>query len=147
MRSDVRFIVKTDKNVSTIALFTKCARLNHNCLPNTYASWNTTNNQEALYAIRNIGAGQALTISYEETVGGDSIVRRNFLEQRWKFTSVCRTCVWAVSHPDHLKASDLNFRAINRLEPTIAGHRSKICFSLAHGSIRSQKTVWRIVRI
>jgi hypothetical protein len=64
--------------------------LNHACDPNSHHSWNSATNIEAIQALRDMKAGEEITISYnrDET----SSVRRAKLRSSFRFDCACDLC-------------------------------------------------------
>ena len=74
----------------------KISRLNHSCKPNAVNSSAVNSEFNEVWAIRNIKAGQEITISYKE---GDGLFglwttqnRQEILLQTWRFACICEFC-------------------------------------------------------
>jgi hypothetical protein len=71
-------------------VYKSISRINHSCLPNCHASWNSNTEQETVYAIRMIKPGEDLTIAYDR--GGTRETRRAFLKATYGFDCECNLC-------------------------------------------------------
>ena len=84
------------KNNFQNGLSIKTSRLNHSCKPNAVNSANAVNSEfNEVRAIRNIKAGQEITISYKEgdgLFGLKTTQNRQKILQDWGFTCVCEFC-------------------------------------------------------
>ncbi|KAI0114520.1 hypothetical protein GGR51DRAFT_504756 [Nemania sp. FL0031] len=91
--------------------------INHSCLPNCHNSWNSETQRETIHAIRDILAGEELTISYGPDGSGDPTPsRREHLQTNFGFTCHCELC----SLPqEDLQASDNRRRQIQLLDEQI----------------------------
>ena len=64
--------------------------INHSCLSNAHNSWNSDTKRETIHAIRNINAGEEITISYDK---GDTYnSRRTHLKDAFGFDCNCSVC-------------------------------------------------------
>lgn len=71
-------------------LFPLVARLNHSCRPNAQHAWDAARGAETVYAVRDVAAGEELTLSYHN--GGASADRRAALKQLFGFACACEAC-------------------------------------------------------
>lgn len=100
-------------------VFLNIARINHSCRPNAKHSWNKNTKQQTVYALRNISAGDEITVSYLN--GGVSKERQELLLQNFQFRCACHVC----SLPDkELKASDTRILRAKDLDNTIGNWNS-----------------------
>jgi hypothetical protein len=67
------------------------SRLNHSCLPNCERWWNEEKRLETLYALRDINAGDELTIYYD-TIVQRRTERQAKLKENWRFICQCDCC-------------------------------------------------------
>ena len=88
--------------------------INHSCLPNAHNSWNPDSNSETIHAIRDIPAGEKITISYDK--GGPSTSRRTHLRDAFGFNCACGVC--SLSLPE-LQISDTRRVQIQHLDDAI----------------------------
>ncbi|KAF5649496.1 SET domain protein [Fusarium tjaetaba] len=84
--------------------------INHSCLPNSHQNWNNKAGHETIHAIRQIKAGEEITISYCE--GGPSNERRPMLKKAFGFDCACSLCSLP---PSQLQASDYRRELIQQL--------------------------------
>ena len=82
-------------------VFPLIARINHGCRPNSQRAWNDNLQVELVHAVRDIGKGEELTLSY--SVGGPSTARQRQLREYFGFDGACELCSLP---PAELKASD-----------------------------------------
>lgn len=68
------------------------ARVNHSCVPNAAWAWNGAVGRITVQAIREVGAGEEVTVAYVDTVlGGEE--RRRRLREGYGFECGCEACV------------------------------------------------------
>lgn len=96
------------------AIYATLCRANHSCLPNANPSWNDDFKAAALHAMRDIPAGEEITISYDE--GGPSSARRALLRDNFGFDCTCEVCSLA---PPELQVSDARRVQIEQLDDAI----------------------------
>ncbi|RYO77507.1 hypothetical protein DL762_009221 [Monosporascus cannonballus] len=89
-------------------------RINHSCRPSCYNNWNEDLELETIHAIKDIGAGEEITIDYSD--GGPFDTRRINLQQSFGFDCDCVVCSLP---PAELKASDDRRRRIQALDEAI----------------------------
>ncbi|KAE9962293.1 hypothetical protein BLS_000565 [Venturia inaequalis] len=73
------------------AIFEIAARFNHSCIPNAFFSWNTTTNEERIYASHAIEAGEEITLSYVDPFYEP--LQRKWELQHYGFACGCLACV------------------------------------------------------
>jgi hypothetical protein len=73
------------------SVFLLGSRINHSCVPNLHFAYNTTIGKETFHAIRDIGTGEELTITY---INGTNRTRKQrFAElDNWGFQCNCPAC-------------------------------------------------------
>jgi hypothetical protein len=98
----------------TSAVYPTICLINHNCLPNSYHSWNSATSMETVHAGRDIKAGEEITISYMGVEA--SGVRRAKLKNAFGFDCTCELC--SLPKPQILE-SDARRLEIERLDQTI----------------------------
>ncbi|KAI0965215.1 TPR domain protein [Xylaria arbuscula] len=70
------------------------SRINHACTPNAHDHYNLTIRRLTVHAIRDISAGEEITISYLETLCAPIEIRRDaLLFSRYKFVCFCEVCM------------------------------------------------------
>lgn len=95
-------------------VFANVSRINHSCRPNTKHTWNGSLQQQTVYAIRPVAAGQELTLSYLQ--GGTSAQRQQELQSYFGFTCTCELCSLP---PAALAASDSRIQRAQELNDAI----------------------------
>lgn len=100
----------------TGGVYPEICLINHSCRPNCHNSWDETTDtgRETIHAIRDILAGEELTISYDK--GGPSEIRQAALKAAFGFDCTCDLC--SLSAPE-LQASDARRRLIESLDEQI----------------------------
>ena len=75
------------------AIYRICSRFNHTCRPSCYAAWNATLGRQTVHALRDIEAGEEVSIAY---VGGAEAGvrarRRELLRGKYLFDCECSAC-------------------------------------------------------
>ncbi|KAG6091725.1 hypothetical protein E4U30_006366 [Claviceps sp. LM220 group G6] len=73
------------------AIFPNASRINHDCNNNSLKDWNHDTHRYTVHAMRDIHAGEEITVSYETF-----LTNHETRQQRFKdflhFTCICRTC-------------------------------------------------------
>jgi len=77
-------------NPKVDAVYTTVCFINHDCIPNSYPSWNINLNMETVHAIRPIKAGEEITVCYTE--GITTRDRKEYLETNFSFECSCSIC-------------------------------------------------------
>lgn len=95
-------------------VYAMISRTNHSCIPNTHHSWNSNLGSETIHAIRDICAGEEITISYDD--GKPSLERWSHLEQSFGFKCQCELCT---STSGLIRVSDTRRRMITSLDNAI----------------------------
>ncbi|KAK7965861.1 uncharacterized protein PG986_000138 [Apiospora aurea] len=100
----------------TGGVYPETCRINHSCRPNCHNSWNEAieDGRETIHAIRDIFAGEELTIPYDK--GGPSEVRQAELKAAFGFDCKCDLCTLPAAE---LQASDECRRRIQSLDEQI----------------------------
>ncbi|KAK8135533.1 hypothetical protein PG984_003473 [Apiospora sp. TS-2023a] len=101
---------------ATGGVYPEICLINHSCRPNCHNSWNEAidGGQETIHAIRDILAGEELTISYDK--GGPAQVRKAHLKTAFGFDCTCDLCSLPAAE---LQASDARRRLIQSLDEQI----------------------------
>ncbi|KAG5957479.1 hypothetical protein E4U58_005978 [Claviceps cyperi] len=76
---------------STGAVYPTLCLINHACRPNCQQTWNQEAKHETIHAIRDIAAGEEITIAYIPS--GSSTERRRYLKEKFGFDCACEMCV------------------------------------------------------
>lgn len=95
-------------------VFPLIARINHSCRPNAQHVWNEKLKREQVHAIRDLAAGDELTLSY--SAGGPSKVRKQALKDHFGFDCACEVCSLPA---DELKVSDQRLEKAQKLDEGI----------------------------
>ena len=72
------------------AVYATICFINHDCIPNSYPSWNTNLDMETVYAICPIKAGEEITVCY--TDGITTRDRNEYLKKKFDFECSCSIC-------------------------------------------------------
>jgi hypothetical protein len=72
-------------------LFFKASRINHSCRHNAQNTWNENIKRLTIHALRDIEAGQEITISYLASPS-EYAERQRFLKEKFKFDCKCELC-------------------------------------------------------
>ncbi|KAK8110284.1 uncharacterized protein PG998_006741 [Apiospora kogelbergensis] len=107
-------------------IYPEICRINNSCRPNCYHSWNEAVGQETIHALRDIFAGEELTISYRP--GSSSSVRQPELKAGFGFDCKCELCSLLAAE---LAASDARLRKIASLDEQIANPGAMIARPLS----------------
>lgn len=99
-------------------IFPLIARMNHSCRPNAQHAWNDKLGRQTVYAVRDVAAGDELTLSYHN--GGPSSERRAALKQFFGFDCACELCALP---PKQLRESDRRLRDAAKLDASIGDAR------------------------
>ncbi|KAL8387084.1 hypothetical protein RB595_010169 [Gaeumannomyces hyphopodioides] len=99
---------------TTGGIYATISLINHSCMPNAHASWNPAKEHETIHAIRPIGAGDEITISYCEEL--PYAERQTHLRSSFGFTCACSLC----SRPESARnESDQRRKLIAELDKSI----------------------------
>jgi hypothetical protein len=94
--------------------FTICL-INHSCDKNSHHSWQSARNRGTIHALRDIRAGEEITISYDDE--DVSSVRRPFLKESFGFDCGCDVCSLL---PSEVKESDARRLRMEQLRVTLS---------------------------
>jgi hypothetical protein len=94
-------------------VYVKCCRINHDCLPNAQHTWNSNKGCETIHAVRDIAAGEEITIMYSD---GPSHTRRLKLKTSFGFDCACNLCQLT---DEERRASDQRLEKIASLDELI----------------------------
>lgn len=100
------------------AIFPVTARINHSCRPNAQHAWNNKLQRMLVHAVREIGEGDELTLSY--TAGGPSAVRKRNLRTYFGFGCTREACSL---HPAEQEISDQKLHKAQQLDEAIGDSR------------------------
>jgi hypothetical protein len=123
-------------------LIKQLSRINHACLPNAQATWNTTLKEETLHALQDIAEGEEITISYclNGSLGSD------WLLENYGFECTCAFCLYpdteakAQRESRHNEISQLADQIPNMNDPYAALKLGYHLFVLIHNE---HITDWR----
>ncbi|RWA09261.1 hypothetical protein EKO27_g5831 [Xylaria grammica] len=109
-------IVKTNglpcgPGASTGGVYPEISLINHSCIPNCHNAWNEETQRETIHAIKDIVAGEEITISYGR--GGPASERQAFLQRNFGFNCQCELCTLP---REELQASDARRILIRELD-------------------------------
>merc|ERR1712176_180965 len=90
---------------------------NHCCNPNVNRAWAATLGKEVFHATRVIQPGEELCISFIDEITCCRTVRRNILQERFKFFCQCQVCSL---QGDAQTTSDARREEFDRLDRSIA---------------------------
>jgi hypothetical protein len=96
------------------AVYPTICFINHSCIPNAHNNWNSETNKETIHAVRDILAGEEITIPY--TTGERSIERLAMLNTAFGFKCTCELCS---NQAAPLQESDARRAEITRLDQAI----------------------------
>lgn len=101
-------------------IFPVCSRFNHSCASNASYMWVATAAQEAIYAGKDIAAGEQITVNYldEPRLNQKRSDRRAVLMRDFQFECCCNVCGGS---PGAVTASDHRRLEIARLDEIIGG--------------------------
>lgn len=95
------------------AVYPTICLINHTCIPNAHNSWNSKTRLETIHAIREIKAGEEITISYAE---GPAHKRLMKLRDAFGFECRCELCSRPASE---IRESDARRMRIEQLDEAI----------------------------
>ncbi|KAF2761729.1 hypothetical protein EJ05DRAFT_183272 [Pseudovirgaria hyperparasitica] len=99
-------------------MFPAFARLNHSCQANAFQYWNTERQVYTLHAVRDIDAGEEITISYDNALK----IRQDRRRRLWGAARFQCTCPKCDTHPDEFSLSDEQIISINTIFETVMRH-------------------------
>jgi hypothetical protein len=67
------------------------SRINHSCIPNIHLAYNSNLEKETFHSVREISAGEELTITYNDGINRTKNQRQAELD-KWGFTCTCPAC-------------------------------------------------------
>jgi hypothetical protein len=103
------------------AIFYECARFNHSCVPNAFFAWNVLIGRETVHAIRDISAGEEITISYCDPLYDQSM--REWQLKHYSFKCSCAACEDAFEGGYAAESKERRFR-LRELSDAIENLRS-----------------------
>ena len=75
------------------AVYRLCSRINHECVPNCFAAWSAALGQQTVHALRDIVAGEEISIAYVGGAeAGPRALRQRLLRDKYHFECVCGAC-------------------------------------------------------
>ncbi|KAG5982535.1 hypothetical protein E4U55_001755 [Claviceps digitariae] len=98
----------------TGAVYPTLCLVNHSCRPNCHHSWNSELQHEAIHAIRDIAAGEEITIGYLQN--GSHQERAKSLKDSFGFDCTCEICALPAAD---LQASDDRRAKVEELDRAI----------------------------
>lgn len=113
--------------------------VNHSCHFNAHSNWNSSTKQETTQAIKDIPAGEEITICYIE--GGSAAARQRQLKHVFGFDCACVLC----SKPlQELRASDERRSEMEKLDKEIGDPTRTMLFPAA--SLKSCKSLLSLLK-
>lgn len=115
-------IVKTNSHAlgvraTACGIFPECSRFNHSCVPNAAYSWDGIRSKENIYAVKDIAAGEQITVSYLGSKGNECRSSRQLkLMLSWRFYCCCEACN---KSEEEIAASDAKRQEIARLDEVV----------------------------
>jgi hypothetical protein len=86
-------LAEAKDGVARTAIFAVISRFNHACVPNTFPAWSATIGRQTIHALRDIAAGEELTIAYVAGAeAGPRAHRQSLLQRKYHFMCGCATC-------------------------------------------------------
>lgn len=119
-------------------LFIEASRINHSCRHNSQNTWNENIKRLTVHALRDIEAGQEITISYLASTS-EYADRQRFLKEKFKFECRCELCSLPRAQRKRSDARLRKIQAIDNLieaffwvdgEPEVALHHLHTMFRL-----------------
>ncbi|KAF7921989.1 uncharacterized protein EAE98_008200 [Botrytis deweyae] len=99
-------------------LFIEACRINHACDNNAFSNWNTNIRKHTIHALRDIHEGEEITISYLGSRSWPREIRRQVLQEKFKFLCSCNLC--ALPARESMQ-NDREFMNIARIMTLIPG--------------------------
>jgi SET domain len=96
-------------------LFLEASRINHSCRHNAQNTWNENIGRLTIHALRDIEAGQEITISYLASTS-EYAERQRFLKEKFKFECKCELCSLPRAQRKH---SDTRLRKLQAIDKSI----------------------------
>ncbi|KAG5991688.1 hypothetical protein E4U52_003423 [Claviceps spartinae] len=81
----------TEESPDKAAVFLEACRINHDCEYNAIHHWNEKINRHTVHAIRDIDAGEEITLTYVCYLGSRE-TRQKALKESFDFACLCRLC-------------------------------------------------------
>ncbi|KAG5973099.1 hypothetical protein E4U56_005299 [Claviceps arundinis] len=100
---------------SISAVYPTLCLINNACRPNCQQTWNQEAKHETIHAIRDIAAGEEITIAYIPS--SSSAQRRHYLKEKFRFDCACEMCVLPAAD---IQASDDRRAEMESHDRTIA---------------------------
>lgn len=94
-------------------LFLEASRINHSCKHNSQNTWNENIGQLTIHSLRDIEAGQEITISYLVRTS-EYAERQRFLKEKFKFECKCELCSLPRAQRKHSDTRLKNLQAIDK---------------------------------
>lgn len=94
-------------------LFHKMARINHSCKPNATHHWVESEDEQKVFALRNISIGEEISTSYIDLFQ-DTLSRKRILKKSFDFDCICDLCVEADSFK--MEKSDERRKMLKQLQ-------------------------------
>ena len=115
-RSNAFPTVEHDDGRTEAAVFAQVCRLNHACAPNAHVAWSMSRAEQTVHAIREIAAGDEITVSYAAP-GTECAARRLHLRNTFGFECDCSLCALTGAE---MQASDVRQARLGELSALLA---------------------------
>jgi len=96
-------------------LFLEASRINHSCRHNAQNTWNENIGELTIHALRDIEAGQEITITYLASTS-EYAERQRFLKEKFKFECQCELCSLPRARR---KQSDIRLNKLQAIDKSI----------------------------
>ncbi|KAF2793905.1 hypothetical protein K505DRAFT_199143, partial [Melanomma pulvis-pyrius CBS 109.77] len=106
--------------VPVTGLFVQAARLRHSCVPNCFCNWNATTGRMTVHAVKNIAAGEELTVS---CIGTAAFYHTHSTRQAKLLDTAGLVCACPACDPAHTdyKAHELVRTRLHTLSTYLSG--------------------------
>lgn len=110
-------VLPLGSNARSGGLFLEASRINHSCRHNAQNTWNENIGRLTIHALRDIEAGQEITISYLPSTS-EYAERQRYLKEKFKFECKCALCSLPRAQR---KQSDTRLRKLQDIDKSIRG--------------------------
>ncbi|KAF5877245.1 putative set domain-containing protein 5 protein [Botrytis fragariae] len=100
-----------------VGLFIEACRINHACDNNASSNWNTNIQKHTIHAPRDIQEGKEITISYLGSRSWPCEIRRQVLQEKFKFLCSYNLCALSAGQSRHIDRELMDIARIMTLIP------------------------------
>lgn len=111
-------VLPLGSNAHAGGLFLEASRINHSCRHNAQNTWNENIGQLTVHSLRDIEAGQEITISYLASTS-EYAERQRYLKEKFKFECKCELCSLPRAQR---KRSDTRLRKLQAIDSSIGAY-------------------------